>query len=277
MTDIPLKPGLYIVATPIGNLKDITLRGLETLSACDVIYCEDTRVSIKLLNHYGIKKQLLTYHEHNADKVRISIIERLLKNERVCLISDAGTPLISDPGYKLIRECYKHKIYVSALPGACALINGLVLSGLPTDHFLFAGFAKKEDFEALQYIPFTLVFYVSPHKLLNDLKTMAPYFNDRDIVTIREITKMFEEVRSGTFEELIDYYENNAIKGEFVLVLGPKKKVQESDVQYEAILRELLKTMSLNEAAKTLSKEYKLPKKMFYEMGLSLKETQRLL
>jgi 16S rRNA (cytidine1402-2'-O)-methyltransferase len=138
--DIELKPGLYVVPTPIGNLKDITLRALEYLKACDVIYCEDTRVTGKLLQAYSIKKHLLTYHEHNAEKAREQIIEKITQGIKVCLVSDAGMPLISDPGYKLIREIQARKLHFSALPGACAAISALCLSGMPTNQFFFAGF-----------------------------------------------------------------------------------------------------------------------------------------
>ncbi|HZQ14222.1 MAG TPA: 16S rRNA (cytidine(1402)-2'-O)-methyltransferase, partial [Pseudolabrys sp.] len=194
-------PGLYLVATPIGHLGDITLRALETLAGCDVIACEDTRVTRKLADRYGIATPLTPYHEHNAAEARPQLLARLARGEAVALVSDAGTPLISDPGYKLVRAAHAAGVPVTALPGASAILTALVLSGLPTDRFLFAGFLdshrerRRRELTALKTVPASLVFFESPHRIADALADMHDLLGDREAAVGRELTKRFEELR----------------------------------------------------------------------------------
>ena len=270
--DIELKPGLYVIPTPIGNLKDITLRALEYLKACDVIYCEDTRVTGKLLQAYTIKKPLLTYHEHNAEKVRAQILEKILQGGKVCLVSDAGMPLISDPGYKLIREIQSRGLYFTALPGACAAISALCLSGLPTNQFFFAGFFEAKTAKKLQTIPGTLIFYESARRLLKTLASMATTFDDRQVAVVREISKIYEESVFGSFDQVIETFsKRSSIKGEIVVLLSPPSEKEASiDVMQTQII-ELLKTHSVKDIASIVSATHGIPKKQAYDLALEIK------
>ena len=272
--DTELKSGLYIVPTPIGNLKDITLRALEYLKACDVIYCEDTRVTSKLLQAYGIKKQLLTYHEHNAEKAREQIIEKILQGKKICLVSDAGMPLISDPGYKLIHEIKEKGIYYTALPGPCAVISGLCLSGMPTNQFFFAGFFESKAAKKLQAIPTSLIFYESARRLLKTLASMEITFDDRKVAVIREISKIYEESVFGTFNEVIETFsKRSSIKGEIVVVLSPPSEKEASiDIMQKQIV-ELLKTHSIKDIAGIVSATHGIQKKQAYDLALEIKNT----
>lgn len=224
----PLKPGLYITATPIGCLEDITLRGLRVLKSCDAIICEDTRVSFKLLQAYGIQKPLLTYHEHNADKVRPRLIAQLQQGKALALISDAGMPLIADPGFRLVRECYALGLHVTVIPGATAFVTGAVLSGMPTHALTFLGFAsrlKDKKLNAWKDADSTLIFFEAPHKLEASIRRLLPFFPDRQVALVREMTKIHEEVVKGTFEEIQAYLSTEEIRGEFVIVLAaPERK-----------------------------------------------------
>jgi 16S rRNA (cytidine1402-2'-O)-methyltransferase len=270
--DIELKPGLYVIPTPIGNLKDITLRALEYLKACDLIYCEDTRVTAKLLQAYGIKKPLLTYHEHNAEKVREQIIEKIRQGIKICLVSDAGMPLISDPGYKLIRELQACGLYFTALPGACAAISGLCLSGLPTNEFFFAGFFEQKTAKKYQTIPGTLIFYESARRLLKTLHSMAVTFGDRQVSVVREISKIYEESIYGTFDQVMETFsKRSSIKGEIVILLSPpfEKEISLSSIQEQII--ELLKTHSIKDIATIISAAHHIPKKQAYDLALEVK------
>jgi len=273
--DTELKSGLYIVPTPIGNLKDITLRALEYLKACDVIYCEDTRVTSKLLQDYGIKKPLLTYHEHNAEKAREQIIEKLIQGGKVCLVSDAGMPLISDPGYKLIHEIQAKKLYYTALPGACAVISGLCLSGMPTNQFFFAGFFESKAAKKLQTIPGTLIFYESARRLLKTLASMATMFDDRQVAVVREISKIYEESVFGTFNEVIETFsKRSSIKGEIVLVLSPPSEKEASLDNINKQIANLIKTHSIKDIASIVSATHGIPKKQAYDLALEIKNTR---
>jgi 16S rRNA (cytidine1402-2'-O)-methyltransferase len=217
-------PKLYLVPTPIGNLKDITLRALEVLKEVDVILAEDTRTSSKLLKHYEISKKLVSYHQHNEHKITERLIESLKNGETMALISDAGTPAISDPGFLLARECIKNDIDIECLPGATAFVPALVNSGLPSDKFVFEGFlphkkGRQTRLKILAEETRTIVFYESPHRLLKTLKQFAEYFGEeRQVSVSRELTKMHEENIRGTVIELIDYYENHTLKGEIVII-----------------------------------------------------------
>ncbi len=270
-------PGLYLVATPIGNLKDITLRALETLKAADLVACEDTRVTGKLMSHYGIKTALLSYNDHNAEGRRPKIMQALKDGGVVALVSDAGTPLISDPGYKLVREVVAEGIAVSALPGASSVLAALCVSGLPTDRFCFAGFlppkqeACKKQITELAAIPATLVLFESTRRLPETLALLARGLGDREAAVGRELTKLFEECRRGTLSELAAHYaEHGAPKGEAVIVIAPPLPVAASEGDVTAELKRLLKTHSVREAASLLSEETGMPRKAVYSLALTL-------
>lgn len=268
-----MKAGLYIVATPIGNLSDITLRALETLKNCHVIACEDTRVSRKLLSAYSIEKPLISYHDHNAEQMRPLILEKISGGQAVALISDAGTPLISDPGYKLVRKCYESKLSVTFLPGPSAVLAGLVLSGMPSDRFIFAGFADKKDYPELSAINMTLIFFESAKRLSTTLKDMARSFSNREVAVVREITKLFEEVRRGSFDELIAYYEEKGSpKGEVVVVLSPPSADVAPLADIDQLLRQALKSHSIRDACTLVAGTLGVPRKQIYVRALELKQ-----
>jgi 16S rRNA (cytidine1402-2'-O)-methyltransferase len=221
-----VKGKLYLVATPIGNLKDITLRALETLKAVDLIACEDTRHSLKLLQAYEIHKPLLSLHEHNEARRAAGLIEKLREGKSAALISDAGTPLVSDPGYRLVGEVLRAGLEVEAIPGPCAAVNALVASGLPTDAFYFVGFlppksaARRRRFEALREFPSTLIFYESPHRIQKFLAEAYEVFGPRPAVIAREMTKKFEEFYRGTLVPDPQALALRSWKGEFVVLIG---------------------------------------------------------
>ncbi len=272
-----LKPGLYVVATPIGNLGDITLRALATLAAADVIYCEDTRHSRALTSHYSITAPLRSYHEHNAAGERPRIIRALEDGKRLALISDAGTPLISDPGYKLIREVAAAGLDVFALPGPCAALAALACAGLPTDSFFFAGFmsaksgARRSRLQALKDVPATLVFYESPSRLAAALSDIGAQLAGRDVVVARELTKLHEEIRRGTTEELLCWASENRIKGEIVILVGPPGEAVVDDDMIMIRLRDALTSLSLRDAAKEIAADLKVARRRVYDLGLALK------
>ncbi|MBI4597181.1 MAG: 16S rRNA (cytidine(1402)-2'-O)-methyltransferase [Candidatus Omnitrophica bacterium] len=217
---------LSVVATPIGNLKDISFRAVETLKTVDAIACEDTRQTSKLLQHYEIHKPLISLHDHNERQRTPELLERLQDGESIALVSDGGTPLISDPGWRLVHEAIAAKISVAWIPGATALIGALVLSGLPTERFVFEGFlpskpgARRKRLEALKSEERTVVLYESPHRLLKTLREIRDVLGDISVVCARELTKMFEEIARGTASELAAHFETHAPRGELVLVLG---------------------------------------------------------
>ena len=254
---------LYISATPIGNLKDITVRTLESLQNADLILCEDTRVTQTLLKHYNIQKPLKVYNDFKTP--HRSIIEKLTQNKNVVLVSDAGTPLISDPGYKLIQLCYEHHIKVIVEPGPSAILNALILSGLPPYPFYFGGFfdIKKSDLSAHA----TLIFFEAPHRLLKTLKALRGI--PRTIVVTRELTKVYEEIRTGNADTLIEHFTQHPPKGEIALLLSPiEEKVLELS---DAVIQKALEQYSLNEASKRLSHLYGVPKKDIYKRAILLK------
>lgn len=220
-----LKLGLYIVSTPIGNLEDITLRALSILKEVDTIACEDTRRSRVLLNCYKIKKPLISFNDHNKERRTPELIKRIKNGESIALISDAGTPGVSDPGFYLIRESIREGIEVIPIPGPSAFLSGLVVSGLPCDRFVFEGFLpkregkKKKRLEALKYEPRTMVFYESPYRLIRTLEDMLSILSNRRVAIARELTKKFEEVMRGRISELLPQLEDRRIKGEAVLIV----------------------------------------------------------
>lgn len=224
---------LYLVPTPIGNLADMTFRAIEVLKSVDLILCEDTRKSGKLLKHYEIKKPLLAYHQHNEHKLAESLVNRMLEGESMAVITDAGTPAISDPGFLLSRKCVEGGVEVQTLPGATAFVPALVNSGLPCDRFVFEGFlphkkGRQSRLLALAEEERTIVFYESPHRLLKTLGQLLEFWGERRASVSRELTKMHEENIQGTLSELIAYYENNTLKGEIVLVVEGKEKIKKS-------------------------------------------------
>ena len=221
-------PKLYIVPTPIGNLDDITLRAINVLKTVDAVLAEDTRTSGHLLKHLGISKPLQSYHIHNEHQTVQRIIQRILKGETIALVSDAGTPAISDPGFLLVRECVKNNITVECLPGPTAFVPALVNSGLPADRFIFEGFLPHKKGRQTRLIELsteerTMVFYESPHRLLKALEQFKTYFGaDRQACVSRELSKIFEENVRGTVQEIIDYFAEKTIKGEIVIVVAGK-------------------------------------------------------
>ena len=271
-------PGLYIVATPIGNLDDLTLRALDLLSSVDRIACEDMRHTRILLNRHGIEARLIPYHEHNAKQMMPNIMARLAHGETVALVSDAGTPLISDPGYKLVRKAVQSGIHVSALPGASAALAALTLSGLPSDRFLFAGFlptktaARRKSLRHLASIDATLIFFESPRRLAASLIDMATELGTRDGAVARELTKLHEEMRYGDLTELASHYaEAGAPKGEVTLVIGPPHASNApNNKEIDARLTELLQTESVRDSASKLAAEIGLPRRDLYQRAMHL-------
>lgn len=278
MLDLPdflpvVTPGLYVVATPIGNRGDITLRALSVLSKADIICCEDTRVSLKLLQTFGINKPLWTYHDHNGDKVRPKIIEELREGKIIALISDAGTPLISDPGYKLVRACYEHHLPVTTIPGASAILSSLVLSAMPSDRFMFCGFANPKTFPEFIDIPATLIFFEAPQRVVSCLEAMEKSFPSRQVAVVREITKRFEQVVFGSFAEVVTHYAaQESIKGEFVIVLSPPSQRQAGEKEIDAALAKLMHDHSVKEASQIVSETLGLSRKQVYQRALTLKD-----
>jgi 16S rRNA (cytidine1402-2'-O)-methyltransferase len=273
----PLEPGLFIVPTPIGNLGDMTLRAIAVLAGVDLIYCEDTRHSRVLLDHFGIRKPVRPYHEHNAAAERPRILAALAEGRRIAIITDAGTPLISDPGYKVVREAIEQGARIEALPGASAVLTGLTAAGLPTDCFLFAGFlppkeqARRTRLAELAGVPCTLVFFESPARLASSLRSMTEVLGIRDIAVARELTKRFEEIRRGTAVELAAWAEANETKGEIVIVVGPPEARETTDADIIACLEKALPDMSLRDAARALADDLGVTRSRVYDLGLKLK------
>jgi 16S rRNA (cytidine1402-2'-O)-methyltransferase len=275
-----LDPGLYIVATPIGNLRDITLRALDTLAAADPVLCEDTRHTGALLAHFGLKRPLLPYHEHNAAQMRPKILALLGEGRALALVSDAGTPLISDPGYKLVTEAAAagHALYT--VPGPSSVTAALSIAGLPTDQFFFAGFlpskrgARRTRLAALQAIPATLVILEAPQRLAESLADMAEILGARPAALARELTKLHEELRRGTLGELASTYAaEGPPKGELVLVIGPGAAEAPAAETIDAALRGALAGgLALKDAATAIAAQHGLPRRDVYARGLALKQ-----
>ena len=272
---------LYLVPTPIGNLGDISIRCRETLEQADFIAAEDTRVSLKLLNHLGIKKSLVSYFEHNKAEKGNMIVERILAGETCALVSDAGSPAISDPGEDLVRQCAEAGITVCAIPGPCAVITALSISGQSTGRFCFEGFlstakkSRREHLESLQKEERTKIFYEAPHKLLSTLEDMAAVFGtDRPISLCRELTKLHEEVVRTTLGDAIQKYTETPPKGEFVLVVAgaaPEEKVTATAEDGAARALELMESgMSRKDAARQAAKELGLQKNLVYDATLKI-------
>lgn len=274
----PVAPGLYLVATPIGNLGDITLRALAVLARADVIYCEDTRHSRTLVAHFSVRTPLRPYHEHNGEEQRPRILAELEAGKVVALISDAGTPLISDPGFKLAREAAMAGHAVVAIPGASASISALSVSGLPTDAFFFAGFlppregARRTRIESLAAVPGTLIFYEAANRTAEALCDLALVLGaSREAAVARELTKMHEEVRRGSLGSLAADLKGVDLKGEVVILVGPPGEAQASDDDIKARLLEALTEMSVRDATKAVSERLGVAKARVYDLALGLK------
>ncbi len=269
---------LYICATPIGNLKDITLRVLDTLNEVDLIAAEDTRHTLKLLNHFDIKKPLISYFEHNKQYKGAVLINELKSGKNVALVSDAGTPVISDPGEQLVKECIENGIEIESLPGPCAAITAMTLCGLDSKRFMFYGFLphKKQDkikeLEEIKNIKYTLVFYEAPHKLVSTLECINEVFGNRDIAILRELTKIHNEALRMSVTDAISYYNEKEPKGEYVLcVSGAEDIVEETDLFSSMSLEEHIdyyveRGFNKKEAIKKCAEDRNLPKREVYNL-----------
>lgn len=270
-----LPPGLYIVATPIGNLGDITMRALDVLRSAQLIACEDTRVTGKLLKAYGIETRMQRYDDHATPETRARLIEAA-RVGAVALVSDAGTPLVSDPGYRLVREAREAGVSVTPVPGACAAVAGLTVSGLPNDRFLFSGFlpvkdkARRDVFDELGGVAATLVFYETGPRLERSLRAMSEIWPEREVAVAREITKMFEECRTGRASELARHYAEHPPKGEIVMLVGPPVE-SANTTDPDELLREALSEMSASKAAGAVAKATGIDRQTLYARAVELK------
>lgn len=275
----PLAPGLYLVATPIGNLADMSLRGLSVLARADHLYCEDTRHTRKLLSHYGLAPALSAYHEHNAARERPRILKRLEQGQRVALVSDAGTPLVSDPGYKLAREALEAGHQVFSVPGASAALAALTSSGLPADRFLFEGFlppkreARRKRLAELAQAQATLIFYEAPSRLEAMLADAAEVLGEREAAVAKELTKLHEGILRETLGEIVEKLGKEfAGKGEFVVLVGPPARGETDDAAIAAALRDALVDMSVRDAAREVAEQLGVNRSRVYKLGLAMKD-----
>jgi len=273
-----LDPGLYVTATPIGNARDITLRALDVLAGCDAIAAEDTRVTSKLLAIHGIAKPLTAYNDHNGARERPKLIERLRHGARIALVSDAGTPLVSDPGYKLVREAVAQGIPVHAIPGASATLTALALAGLPSDRFLFAGFLPSKPGERAQVlgelkgVRASLILFESAQRLAESLPQMAEILGDRPVAVTRELTKLHEEVRRGTLSILAAQYAEEAPpRGEVTIVIGPPREAEPDLGRIDALLDIALPFMPVKAASELIAQALGIGRKDVYERALAKK------
>lgn len=279
MVDIPsepLSPGLYIVATPIGNLGDVTFRAAETLKRCDAVACEDTRVTGKLLKHLGISKPLWRYDDHSDHSRRERILEAA-RSQAIALVTDAGTPMISDPGYRLVREARAEGIGLTSLPGPSAAITAITLAGLPSDRFIFAGFlpvkemAREKMLIELGAIEATLVFYETGPRLVRSLEAIDKLWPNREIAVARELTKLHEECRTADAKTLAAHYRDNPPKGEIVLIIGPPAAQEAPVADTDALLREALLTEKPSRAAGQVAKATGIDRSELYKRALELR------
>jgi 16S rRNA (cytidine1402-2'-O)-methyltransferase len=271
--------GLSVVATPIGNAGDITLRALDTLRRVGAVVCEDTRVTARLFAIHAIRTPTIAYHDHNAERVRPQLLARLKAGEALALVSDAGTPLISDPGFKLVRACIAEAIPVTALPGPSAILAALVLSGLPTDRFFFAGFlppkpaARRAEIDRLRAIPGSLVIYEAPQRLAGCLGDLAATLGDRPAAVLRELTKRFEEARRGRLGDLAGHFAAaEAPKGEIAIVVGPPEPASRvpAEAEIDALLRRALAGASLRDAVDAVAAATGVSRRAVYRRALAL-------
>jgi 16S rRNA (cytidine1402-2'-O)-methyltransferase len=275
-----LAPGLHVTATPIGNLGDVTLRALATLAAADVVLCEDTRITSRLLDRYGIKAVMRPYHEHNAEAVRPAIIKALHEGGAYALVSDAGVPLVSDPGYRLVKSCVEENIVVTALPGASSVLTALAVSGLPTDCFTFIGFlpqkekARRDFLARFKSVPTTLIAFESPHRVVDALLDISAALGNPRVAVSRELTKLHEEVLRGTAEEIHAILAaRESVKGEICIVIAPPDLVAEvaSEDEIETAITVALQDNSASKAASLVSKMFNLQKDEIYARILKRK------
>ena len=272
----PLEPGLYVVSTPIGNLRDITLRALDVLAGCDLVLAEDTRTAARLLSAYGLSAKVERYDDHTGERARPGVLKRLAEGARIALTTDAGTPLVSDPGYRLVREARAAGIPVTTLPGPCAAVAGLTLSGLPNDRFLFAGFlpvkdkARSDMLGELARVPATLVFYETAPRLTKALAAIERVLPGREVAVARELTKLHEECRIGSPADLAEHYAAHPPKGEIVLLVAPPME-REEGVDADAMLREALADQKPSQAAAQVAKATGLDRKALYARALELR------
>ncbi|MFL5313968.1 MAG: 16S rRNA (cytidine(1402)-2'-O)-methyltransferase [Microvirga sp.] len=276
----PLPAGLYVVATPIGNLRDVTFRALSVLAAAAAVLAEDTRITKRLLAHYGITTPLLTYNDHSSEAVRERMIHRLREGEALALVSDAGTPLVSDPGYRLVQAAIAAGLPVTPIPGPSAMLTALVVSGLPTDRFFFEGFlpaksgARRTRLQAIAGIPGTLILYEAPHRLPEMLADAAEILGERPAVVARELTKLFETVRRGDLPDLArQFAQEGPPKGEIVVLVGEGTAGTpgpEADAALDARIEAALARHSIKDAAALVAAETGLPKRDVYARALAL-------
>lgn len=277
LTNAALAPGLYIVATPIGNLNDITLRAVDVLSRCDGVACEDTRVTAKLMRHLGLSKPLWRYNDHAEERDRARLVESMA-SRAVALVSDAGTPLISDPGYRLVNAAREAGVEVQTIPGPCAAIAAITLAGLPSDRFLFAGFlpvkekARADLLAEFASVDATLVFYESAGRLLKSLAAIDGALPGRRVGVAREVTKLHEECRVDTPQALIAHYDAKPPKGEIVLLVEPPHEIEASAEDVDALLREALLSEKPSQAAAKVAKATGADRKALYARALELRK-----
>ncbi len=280
--DMDLPSGLYLVATPIGNLRDITLRALDVLGQVDLVLCEDTRVTGKLFNAHNLKNKLQSYNDHNEDRQRTAIIESITAGKSIAMVSDAGMPLISDPGYKLVRDCVDLGLMVTTLPGANAVLSALQLSGLPSDKFSFLGFlppksaARKTVLTEWRNVPSTLITYEGASRLVATLTDMQAVFGDRNAAVVREITKMYEESRTAPLSQLVAHYsEAGPPKGEIVIVIAPPSERKYDEAALAVELEKALQSMRVKEAASFVAEITGEAKSVLYQMALDINEKNK--
>lgn len=280
LSEAPLAPGLYIVATPIGNLRDITLRALDVLAAADLVLAEDTRVTGKLLKAFGISAKLERHDEHAAERVRPKVLAMLAQGARVALVSDAGTPLVSDPGFRLVREASELNLPVFPIPGASALLAGLSVAGLPTDRFLFAGFpppksaARRSFLEELAGIRATLVFFEGGSRLAESLADMAAVLGPREAVVARELTKLYETVIRAPLDVLAADPRVQAPKGEIVILVGPGREAEATAADADAALADALARLRPAEAASEVAKALGLNRRDLYRRAMEMRQAR---
>ncbi|MFV2053617.1 16S rRNA (cytidine(1402)-2'-O)-methyltransferase [Aliiroseovarius sp. YM-037] len=275
----PLSAGLYFVATPIGTARDITLRALDVLASADVIAAEDTRTARKLMELHGVPlgdRQVIAYHDHNGKEVRPRLIALMESGKSLAYASEAGTPLVADPGYALARAAIDAGLSVTSAPGPSAMIAALTIAGLPTDRFFFAGFppnaagARQRFLEEVREIPATLCFYESPKRLVGFLETASKVFGPRSAAVCRELTKKFEEVARGTLPELVDAFADRSIKGEIVVLIDRAGEAAADEMSMETALEVAMQTMSVKDAAATVAEALSLPRRKVYQAALAM-------